>query len=71
MKPMDVENISIVKNGKRYKRTVIPDGCERCKEDEAEMVTWGCRNIWFAPGVTFRIADEIRQQRPIYIRRKM
>lgn len=68
---MNVEKIRIVKNGKRYKRVVIPDGYERCAEFEAEMVTWAkrvfwSRNPWWLIGPGRLAATE----RPIYIRRK-
>lgn len=68
---MNVEKIRIVKNGKRYKRVVIPDGWERCAESVAEMVTWAKRifwscNPWWLTGPG-RLSDAAR---PIYIRRK-
>jgi len=69
MKWMYVEKISIVKDGKRCRRTVIPDGYERCEEDVAEMVTWNRRVEWNEYGSTLTPVEFIRMQRPIYIKR--
>lgn len=67
---MNVEKIRIVKNGKRYKRVVIPDGWEKCTESVAEMVTWGIRYAWVELAKMFTGPEEVRASRPIYIRRK-
>lgn len=67
---MNVEKIRIVKNGKRYKRVVIPDGWERCAESVAEMVTWGTRERWDSWS-EIRIRDAwIVCRNSIFIRRK-